>query len=246
MADTEIDWKAYMQQIAQYKAGETNYKLIKGDTGPLVYPAGHVHIYSYLHTLTSEGTDIRTAQYIFAGIYLLTLAIVLKAYSRANVPPWVLPLLVLSKRLHSIYVLRCFNDGISVLFLWAAILAWTYRMWTAGAILYSGSVGVKMSGLLVLPAVAAVYLLAVGRNRAVQMGLLMLQVQYVIGHKFISKYPREYFSRAFEFTRQFLFRWTVNWRFVGEEMFLSKAFSVGLLGVHIALLGIFAATRWFE
>ena len=39
--DTEIDWKAYMQQIAQYRSGERDYTLIKGDTGPLVYPAGN-------------------------------------------------------------------------------------------------------------------------------------------------------------------------------------------------------------
>ena len=38
--DTEIDWKAYMQQIVQYRNGERDYTLIKGDTGPLVYPAG--------------------------------------------------------------------------------------------------------------------------------------------------------------------------------------------------------------
>jgi len=40
VVDTEIDWKAYMQQIIQYRNGERDYTLIKGDTGPLVYPAG--------------------------------------------------------------------------------------------------------------------------------------------------------------------------------------------------------------
>lgn len=29
-----------MQQIVQYRDGERDYTLIKGDTGPLVYPAG--------------------------------------------------------------------------------------------------------------------------------------------------------------------------------------------------------------
>ena len=29
-----------MQQIAQYRSGERDYTFIKGDTGPLVYPAG--------------------------------------------------------------------------------------------------------------------------------------------------------------------------------------------------------------
>lgn len=31
--DTEIDWKAYIQQVEQYRNGERDYTLIKGDTG---------------------------------------------------------------------------------------------------------------------------------------------------------------------------------------------------------------------
>ena len=36
-----------MQQIAQYRSGERDYTLIKGDTGPLVYPAGKSLRFSY-------------------------------------------------------------------------------------------------------------------------------------------------------------------------------------------------------
>ena len=53
-----------------------------------------------------------------------------------------------------------------------------------------------------------------------------------------------YISKAFEFTRQFLFKWTVNWRFVGEDIFLSRKFSLSLLITHITLLGVFLAVRW--
>lgn len=55
-----------------------------------------------------------------------------------------------------------------------------------------------------------------------------------------------YLTRAFEFTRQFLFKWTVNWRFVGEETFVSKEFSGALLAIHAALLALFAQTRWLH
>lgn len=55
-----------------------------------------------------------------------------------------------------------------------------------------------------------------------------------------------YLSRAFELTRQFLFRWTVNWRFVGEDIFLSRRFSLSLLAVHLILLAAFAATKWVK
>lgn len=55
-----------------------------------------------------------------------------------------------------------------------------------------------------------------------------------------------YLSRAFEFGRQFLFQWTVNWRFVGEEIFQSRRFSMTLLAVHLTLLIVFGATRWLK
>lgn len=37
-----------------------------------------------------------------------------------------------------------------------------------------------------------------------------------------------------------MFKWTVNWRFVGEETFLSREFSLALLILHISLLIIFS------
>jgi alpha-1,3-mannosyltransferase len=39
-----------------------------------------------------------------------------------------------------------------------------------------------------------------------------------------------------------MFKWTVNWRFVGEETFLSREFSLGLLVLHMSLLAIFLAS----
>jgi alpha-1,3-mannosyltransferase len=63
---------------------------------------------------------------------------------------------------------------------------------------------------------------------------------------FLQANPTGYVSRAFEFTRQFLFKWTVNWRFVGEDTFLSRKFSISLLVAHVTLLGIFLAFRWIR
>lgn len=37
-----------------------------------------------------------------------------------------------------------------------------------------------------------------------------------------------------------MFKWTVNWRFVGEETFLSREFSLALLISHFSLLVIFS------
>ena len=44
--DTEIDWLAYIQEVTGFLEGERDYYNLRGDTGPLVYPAGFVYAYS--------------------------------------------------------------------------------------------------------------------------------------------------------------------------------------------------------
>lgn len=166
-----------MQQIDQYLAGERDYAKIHGDTGPLVYPAAHVYLYRALHYLTDSGRDVRTAQALFAGLYVLTLWCVMQCYRAAKVPPYVFPLLSLSKRAHSIFVLRLFNDGVAALFLFLAIACWQRRWWTVGTLAYSVGLGVKMSLLLALPAVGMVLWQGMGRDRAFYQAQSIGQVQ---------------------------------------------------------------------
>lgn len=83
--DTEIDWRAYMEQVEQFVSGERNYFKIRGGTGPLVYPAVHVYIYRLLYDLTDHGQNIRLAQYVFGVLYVATLAIVMACYRQAKV-----------------------------------------------------------------------------------------------------------------------------------------------------------------
>lgn len=175
--DTEIDWKAYMQQVSQYIAGERDYVKLYGDTGPLVYPAAHVYIYRLLHYVTNEGEDIHLAQYIFMTLYLMTLALAMECYRQAKAPPYVFPLLILSKRMHSIFMLRLFNDCFAVFFLFLAILCFQRRSWTAGSLAYSFGLGVKMSLLLALPAVGVVLWQGMGMDRALNQAMLMGQLQ---------------------------------------------------------------------
>ncbi|KAM0716950.1 hypothetical protein Q7P37_006802 [Cladosporium fusiforme] len=246
IAYTEIDWRAYMQQVSLYLSGELDYTKLVGDTGPLVYPAAHVYIYRLLYHITGEGADIRLAQYIFVGLYIATLALVLSCYRTAGVPPWVMPLLTLSKRLHSIFLLRLFNDGFAAFFLFAAILCYQRKWWTVGSLAFSLGLGVKMSLLLALPAVGVVLWLGAGRDRALKQAALMGQVQVVLGYEFLGTNARSYLSKAFEFSRQFMFKWTVNWRFVGEDAFLSRPFSIALLTAHAVLLLAFLQTQWLR
>ncbi len=125
---TEIDWQAYMSQLDTIRQGERDYLQIRGSTGPLVYPAGFVYIYGILYALTQGGLAIRCAQYIFLGLYLVQLVLVLHLYRKSSqVPAWALVLLVCSKRMHSLYILRLFNDPVAMLFAYAAIGAFVHQ-----------------------------------------------------------------------------------------------------------------------
>ncbi|CAO3620097.1 unnamed protein product [Cunninghamella blakesleeana] len=244
---TEIDWKAYMEQVEGFLHGERDYYQLKGDTGPLVYPAGFLYTYSLFYYLTSYGINIRIAQYIFSVIYLVTQYIVFHIYATSKkMPPFVLVLLCLSKRLHSIYVLRCFNDPVAMLFMYGCILALIYRKFTLSSLLYSLALSIKMNVLLFLPAFGIILWQLLGAYfTLLQIGLIIL-VQLAIGYPFLSTYPASYLSRAFEFSRVFDYKWTVNWRMIDEKLFTSTDFAKLLLMGHISLLLIFMLRQWCQ
>jgi alpha-1,3-mannosyltransferase len=183
--------------------------------------------------------------------------------TRLQAPPYILPLLILSKRMHSIFVLRCFNDCFAVLFLFAAIFCYQRNQWHLGSFLFATGLNVKMSLLLPLPAMGVLMIQKLGSREAMTQALIMVQVsvcsvhqkhsrksgayisQVLFGYPF-RKQSFSYFARAFELSRAFLYKWTVNWRFVPESAFLSKPFALSLLAAHVSLLVYFAATRWIK
>ena len=73
-------------------------------------------------------------------------------------PPWTLVLLCLSKRLHSIFMLRMFNDGVAMMLAYIATWLLTKRSWRAALTLFSAAVSVKMNVLLMAPAVLVIIL----------------------------------------------------------------------------------------
>ncbi|GAO46345.1 hypothetical protein G7K_0577-t1 [Saitoella complicata NRRL Y-17804] len=234
-----------MTQVSQFLAGERDYSLIKGGTGPLVYPAGHVYVYTALFKITNGGNDVFAAQVIFTALYLTTLALVMACYRRAEAPPYIFGLLILSKRLHSIYILRLFNDCWAMFFAFAAIYALQRKAWTIGSVLYSLALSIKMNVLLLLPALGMILLQALGRDRAIRQAIIIAQIQVVLALPFtLSGFARSYLAGAFEFTRAFFYKWTVNWRSVSAETFLSKGFSRSLLIGHVLTLLVFMSTRW--
>ncbi|KAH6571508.1 hypothetical protein BASA50_003510 [Batrachochytrium salamandrivorans] len=242
---TQIDWSTYMQQVSAFMAGELDYKNLHGDTGPLVYPAGFLYVYSLLYVLTGGGKYILLAQIIFGGIYITTLFVVILLYRRSQIfPIWAIPLLMLSRRNHSIYMLRLFNDPIAMLFMFSSILALTKRQYERASIWFSLALSIKMNVLLFAPGMAWVFFFNAGLVRSAMNAGLVLVIQVILAAPFLYSAPKSYLTCAFDFSRQFLHRWTVNWRFVPEDLFSSSEFAMGLLALHILALVLFATTVW--
>ena len=149
---TEIDFQTYLQQVDLVSNGQRDYARLFGDTGPLVcvlfpkpsypfstlsessYPAGHVRLHLVLKRILAA-TSLRTIQSIYAALYLASQYLAALIYYRSRgIPNYVLFLLPLSKRLHSIYMLRLFNDC------WASTAAL--------AAVYSYSVGSELTGTI--------------------------------------------------------------------------------------------------
>lgn len=48
------------------------------------YPAGFVYVYTLLYAITQKGANIKLAQYIFIGIYLVFISVVFGVYSKTK------------------------------------------------------------------------------------------------------------------------------------------------------------------
>ncbi|GAA5831170.1 hypothetical protein JCM5353_006540 [Sporobolomyces roseus] len=254
---TEIDFKTYLQQASIFMVGERDYSLLKGDTGPCVYPAGHIYAYSALYYITDAGRHLQRAQWLFGAVYIATLALVFSIYQNSRkVPPYALIFLTLSKRIHSLYVLRLFNDCLAMLFLYSALWMYTRptkqgglssRKWIIGTCLFSLALSIKMSILLFLPALSYLIFVYHSPLAFIQHSLLLVSSQIVLASPFLTSLPlaKQYFLQAFDFNREFLWEWTVNWRWLGGEVFEDPAFGKVLLMLHAAGLGVMAV-RWSE
>lgn len=108
---------------------------------------------------------------------------------------------------------------------------------------YSAAISVKMSALLYLPGILVILFRRRGLLGTFLAIVVLVLSQIAIGWPFLQENPRSYLKFAFEFSRQFLYKWTVNWRFVSEETFLSAKWARGLLALHLTTLVAFGF-RW--
>ncbi|CAA7265372.1 unnamed protein product [Cyclocybe aegerita] len=244
---TEIDWETYMIHIKLFLQGEYNYSKITGPTGGLVYPAGHVRIHQFMYDITDAGKNIRLAQYVYGGLYITTLTLSCAIYNAAgNVPNWVILLLPLSKRLHSIFALRLFNDCWSVVAMLASVFAFQNGIYDVGIMLFSLALSVKMNVILYLPGLLVIMFKRKGLLSTLSYMFTLGASQVLFAVPFLKEDPWAYLLTAFNFGRVFLYKWTVNWRFFSEETFLSKELAVTLLVLHVSTLIAFGLFKWCD
>jgi alpha-1,3-mannosyltransferase len=245
---TEIDWIAYMQEVEGFINGTLDYTKLGGDTGPLVYPAGFVYIFTALYAVTDAGKNVRLAQYIYAVLYILCITLVFNIYRKLNkVPPYVYFFMCCaSYRIHSIFVLRLFNDPVAMIFLYLAINLFIADQWALGCLAYSLGVSVKMNVLLFAPALLVLLIARHGYMLTTLYLTICAAVQLLLGLPFLLVNPLGYLVRSFELGRQFLFQWTVNWRFLPEDVFLSRYFHLILLALHLSVLLVFFCQVWLR
>lgn len=220
--------------------------ILTGDTGPLVYPATFVYAYSVLYFLTDHGRNIRLAQYVFIAIYLLVMWLALRLYSKSRkIPPYVLVISAFtSYRIHSIFVLRLFNDPITMMFVYGALNLVLDGFWSLGSVCFSLAVGCKMNALLFAPALLLFYISNLGYWRTLQQLGLCALIQLIIGAPFLLTYPWSYLKGSFDLGRVFEHKWTVNYRFLPVNVFEHRSFHIGLLLLHIVLLSSIAHPCW--
>lgn len=236
-----IDWETYMVQAEGVLQGQRDYSRLAGPTGPIAYPAGFCWTFAafrYFELGVAQG------QVLFIVIYMTSVGVLLEVYRKAGAPGWLMVLLMLSKRVHSVYVLRLFNDGIAQLFLYLSLLLFLQHRRVCFAIAYSVAVSIKMHPLLYCPAVGLSLVLSGGWAHALFLIMLMFLVQVGAAAPFLVANPAAYISRAFGGPGDLQQVWSVNWRMLPEAVFLSKRFAAWLLLAHLGLLATFAHKRW--
>jgi alpha-1,3-mannosyltransferase len=123
--------------------------------------------------------------------------------------------LCLSKRMHSIFLLRLFNDGPTILLTYVSILLFTKYYWRTGCFVFSMAVSCKMNVLLFAPGLLLL-LLQSSRDLPTVVFRRLLPYcavpQLVLGAPFLLSFPVSYLKKSFELDRVFFYKWTVNWR----------------------------------
>ena len=108
----------------------------------------------------------------------------------------------------------------------------------------SAALSIKMSILLYLPGLLVILFKRKGLVGTFIRLLSIAALQAFFALPFLQEDPWAYVRLAFDLGRVFLYKWTVNWRFIDEQTFLSPIWARTLMAGHISVLVAFGLFRW--
>ncbi|KAL5996085.1 hypothetical protein ACLOJK_026158 [Asimina triloba] len=164
---------------------------MKGDTGPLVYPAGFLYVYSAIQFLT--GGEVYPAQVLFGILYIINLGIILIIYMKTNL--WC-----------------CVNQDEC-----APLCSATITSHVEGNEHSRGAIGLGRCSI------------------SAEVGIGPILGSLLTNHRMLD------FNCRCTLYNLIL---SVNFKFLPEEIFVSKEFAIGLLVIHPMLLALFAHYKW--
>ncbi len=101
-----------------------------------------------------------------------------------------------------------------------------------------------MNILLFAPALFLTYLATQGLLGTLIQLAICASTQILLAVPFLLENPYNYLKGAFDLGRVFLHKWTVNYRFLPQDIFVSQSFHLGLLVAHVLLLTFAAWPFW--
>ena len=101
-----------------------------------------------------------------------------------------------------------------------------------------------MNILLFSPALLIAFIATQGVTGAIKQVSTCAIIQLLVGYPFLSTYPLEYLMGSFDMGRVFLYEWTVNWRFIPEEIFIHRGFHAILFTAHVVTLLLMVRKWW--
>lgn len=112
--------------------------------------------------------------------------------------------------------------------------------WYLGSFIYSIAVSVKMNILLYAPCLLIAYLSNLTLMKTAKNLFICAFTQLILGAPFLYGNIVSYMKGSFDLGRVFEHKWTVNYRFLPRDLFENFYFHIGLLVLHLLLLGLFA------
>lgn len=107
------------------------------------------------------------------------------------------------------------------------------------------AVSVKMNILLSSPALLMCLLLQFKIVGTIPKLAICGILQLILGAPFLTTNFWSYINGAFDLRRQFFYKWSVNWKFIGEHIFLSKQWAFLTL-LATALVILLFIVKWIK